>query len=159
MITITKKEEIVFDQIKIFNLEYENGIPENLIKMELGMYEYELKEILEELANKCLITYSNKKIALADFEKEIIAVDSRKEVIRADLDVKEKKSLEIIEKLVDKNKTVPKYILEGHLLYEELKLSNFRMYHIILSLENKGIIKSINKEDGEYYLLINKLSQ
>ncbi|RBQ22752.1 hypothetical protein ALNOE001_15930 [Candidatus Methanobinarius endosymbioticus] len=153
MITITKKEEIVFNQIKIFNLEYEDGIPENLIKMELGMYEHELKEILEELDHENLIDYTDKKVKLTDFEREITAVDSRKEVILADLDVKEKKSLEIIENLVDENKTVPKYILEGHLLYGELKLSNFRMYHIILSLENKGVIKPINKEDGEYYLL------
>ncbi|MBZ9571279.1 hypothetical protein KQY27_06950 [Methanobrevibacter sp. TMH8] len=154
MITITKKEEIVFNQIKIFNLEYEEGIPENIIKIELGIYEHELKEILKELASKNLITYSNKKVKLADFEKDITAVDSRQEVIMADLDVKEKKSLEIIENLVDEDKTVPKYLLEGNLLYGDLKLSNFRMYHIILSLENKGVIKPINKIDGEYYLLI-----
>jgi hypothetical protein len=154
MITITKKEEIVFNQIKIFNLEYEDGIPENLIKMELGIYEHELKEILGELASKNLITHSDKKIKLADFKKEITAVNSRQEVIMADLDAKEKRSLEIIEKLVDEDKTVSKYILEGHLLYGELKLSNFRMYHIIISLENKGLIKPMNKLDGEYYLLV-----
>lgn len=153
MITITKKEEVVFNQIKIFNLEYEDGIPENIVKIELGIYEHELKEILKELASKNLITYNDKKIKLADFEKDITAVDSRQEVITADLDAKEKKSLEIIENLVDENKTVPKFVLEGNLLYGELKLSNFRMYHIILSLENKGIIKPINKIDGEYYLL------
>lgn len=156
MITITKKEEVVFNQIKIFNLEYEDGIPENIIKMELGIYEHELKEILEELASKNLITYLDKKIKLADFEKDITAVDSRQEVIMADLDAKEKEALEIIKDLVDEDKTVPKYILEGNLLYGKLRLSNFRMYHIILSLENKRIIKPINKADGEYYLLMNK---
>ena len=154
MITITKKEEIVFNQIKMFNLEYEEGIPENIIKMELGIYEHELKEILEELSKKNLISYKDKKIKLADFEKDIRSVDSRQEVITADLDVKEQKSLEIIENIVDENKTVPKYILEGNLLYGELKLSNFRMYHIILSLENKGVLKPIKKSDGEYYILV-----
>ncbi|BBL61350.1 MAG: hypothetical protein ISP01_09715 [Methanobrevibacter arboriphilus] len=154
MITITKKEEIVFNQIKIFHLEYDDGIPENLIKMELGIYEHELREILKELNNKNLIEYKEKKIKLADFDKSINAVDSRQEVIKADLDVKEQKSLEIIEKLADQDRTISKYILEGNLLYGDLKLSNFRMYHIILSLENKGIIKPINKSDGEYYLLI-----
>lgn len=153
MITITKKEEIVFNQIKIFHLEYDDGIPENLIKMELGIYEHELREILKELNNKNLIEYKEKKIKLADFDKSINAVDSRQEVIKADLDVKEQKSLEIIEKLADQDRTISKYILEGNLLYGDLKLSNFRMYHIILSLENKGIIKPINKSDGEYYLL------
>lgn len=154
MITITKKEEIVFNQIKIFHLEYDDGIPENLIKMELGIYEHELREILKELDNKNLIEYKEKKIKLADFDKNINAVDSRQEVIKADLDIKEQKSLEIIEKLADQDRTISKYILEGNLLYGDLKLSNFRMYHIILSLENKGIIKPINKSDGEYYLLI-----
>jgi transcription initiation factor IIE alpha subunit len=154
MITITKKEEIVFNQIKIFHLEYDDGIPENLIKMELGIYEHELREILKELENKNLIEYKEKKIKLTDFDKSINAVDSRQEVIKADLDVKEQKSLEIIEKLVDQDRTISKYILEGNLLYGDLKLSNFRMYHIILSLENKGIIKPMNKSDGEYYLLI-----
>jgi len=156
MITIAKKEELVFNQIKIFSLEYEEGIPENIIKMELGIYEHELKEILEELAAKNLIKYFDKKIKLADFEKEITSVESRNEVKMADLDAKEKKALEIIKNLVDKNKTVPKYILEGTLLYGELKLSNFRMYHIIVSLENKDLIKPINKTDGEYYLLVDK---
>ena len=153
MITIAKEEELVLNQIKIFALEYEEGIPESIIKMELGIYEHDLKEILEELANKNLITYINKKIKPADFEKEITAVESKEEVKIADLDAKEKRSLEIIKELVDEDKLIPKYILEGNLLYGELKLSNFRMYHIILSLENKGIIKPINKTDGEYFLL------
>ena len=156
MITIAKKDELVLNQIKIFSLEYEDGIPENIIKMELGIHEHELKEILDELSSKNLIRYIDKKIKLADFEKEITAVDSKEEVRLADLDAKEKKSLEIIKNLVDEDNTVPKYILEGNLLYGKLKLSNFRMYHIILSLENKRIIKPINKTDGEYYLLFDE---
>jgi len=154
MITITKKEEIVFNQIKIFHLEYDEGIPENLIKMELGIYEHELNEILKELANKNLINHENKKIKLKDFDKEIATVDSKKEATKAELDNKEKKSLEIIKNLVDEKNIVSRYTLEGNLLYGELKLSDFRMYHIILSLENKNIIKKIEKNDGEYYILI-----
>ncbi|MDR2967868.1 MAG: hypothetical protein LBU74_07985 [Methanobacteriaceae archaeon] len=154
MITITKKEEIVFNQIKIFHFEYDEGIPENLIKMELGIYEHELKEILTELANKNLIIHENKKIKLKDIDKEIATVDSKKEALKAELDVKEEKSLEIIKKLVDENNIVPRYILEGNLLYGELKLSDFRMYHIILSLENKNLIKKTEKNDGEYYMLL-----
>jgi len=155
MITITKKEEIVFNQIRVFNFEYEDGIPESIIKMEMGIYEHELREILNELASKDLITYENKKIKLTDSKKEDInAVDSRNDVIKADLDEKEQISYETIKKLVDKDNIVPKYILEGTLLYGELKLSDFRMYHIILSLENSGLIKPITKNDGEYYLLL-----
>ncbi|MCL2115997.1 MAG: hypothetical protein FWH29_07235 [Methanobrevibacter sp.] len=154
MITITKKEEIVFNQIKMFHLEYDEGIPENLIKMELGIYEHELKEILNELANKNLILLENKKIKLKDFDNEITTVNSKKEAVKAELDIKEKKSLEIIKKLVGDKNIVPRYILEGNLLYGELKLSDFRMYHILLSLENKNVIKKIVKPDGEYYIFI-----
>jgi hypothetical protein len=154
MITITKKEEIVFNQIKMFNLEYYEGIPENLLKMELGIYEHELKEILSDLAEKEMIEYNNKKIKLNNFNKEIATVNSKKEVKKAELDIKEEKSIEVIENLVDENKTISRYILEGNLLYGGLKLSDFRMYHILLSLENKNIIKMIKKPDGDYYRLL-----
>ena len=56
--------------------------------------------------------------------------------------------------LNDHKNLVSKYTLEGHLLYGDLKLSNFKMYHIILSLENKNLLKPIKKEDGDYYLLV-----
>ncbi|MCL2157731.1 MAG: hypothetical protein FWH54_06895 [Methanobrevibacter sp.] len=154
MITITKKEKIVFNQIKIFHLEYDEGIPENLIRMELGIYEHELNEILSELANKKLIIHENKKIKLKNFDKELVTVDSKKEAVKAELDNKEKKSLEMIKNLVDENNIVSRYTLEGNLLYGELKLSDFRMFHILLSLENKNIIKKIEKNDGEYYILL-----
>ncbi|MGL6298470.1 MAG: hypothetical protein ACRC1M_04815, partial [Methanobacteriaceae archaeon] len=81
---------------------------------------------------------------------------SKKDVIKAELDKKEEESLEIIKSLVSEDNIISKYLLEGNLLYGELQLSNFRMYHIILSLENKKIIKRVVRDDGEYYrLLIN----
>ena len=63
-------------------------------------------------------------------------------------------SYRLIQELMDDKNLVSKYTLEGHLLYGDLNLTNFRMYHIILSLQNKGLLKSIQKEDGEYYLLV-----
>ena len=71
-----------------------------------------------------------------------------------ELNIKEKESYELIQNLVDDKNLISKYTLEGHLLYGDLKLSNFRMYHIILSLQNKGLLKPIIKDDGEYYLLV-----
>ena len=71
-----------------------------------------------------------------------------------ELNIKEKESYNLIKELVDDKNLVSKYTLEGHLLYGDLKLSNFKMYHIILSLENKNLLKPIKKEDGEYYLLV-----
>lgn len=154
MITITKKEEVVLNQIKIINFEYSEGIPVNILRDEVDFHEYDLIEILKTLDNKGLIEFNNYKVSLSNLEREINTVDSKKDLEEIELDIKEKKSYELIKNLVDENNLIPKYILEGELLYGSLKLSNFRMYHIILSLQNKGILKNINKNDGEYYLLV-----
>lgn len=154
MITITKKEEVVLNQIKIFIKEYSEGIPIELIRKEVDFHEYDLIQILNTLSDKDLIQFDNDVVLLTDSEKEINAVNSKKDVEAIELNLKEKESYNLIKELVDDNNLVSRYILEGNLLYGELKLSNFRMYHIILSLENKGLLKRIEKEDGEYYLLI-----
>lgn len=154
MITITKKEEVVLNQIKIFIKEYSDGIPIELIRKEVDFHEYDLIQILNTLSDKDLIQFDNDVVLLTDSEKEINAVNSKRDVEAIELNLKEKESYNLIKELVDDNNLVSRYILEGNLLYGELKLSNFRMYHIILSLENKGLLKRIEKEDGEYYLLI-----
>lgn len=154
MITITKKEEVVLNQIKIFIKEYSDGIPIELIRKEVDFHEYDLIQILNTLSDKDLIQFDNDVVLLTDSEKEINAVNSKRDVEAIELNLKEKESYNLIKELVDDNNLVSRYILEGNLLYGDLKLSNFRMYHIILSLENKGLLKRIEKEDGEYYLLI-----
>lgn len=154
MINITKNEEVVLDQIKIFNIEFPDGIPVDVLRKDLGFHEYDLVQILDELKDKDLITFDGSKVALSESEKEINTVNSRKDVEELELNMKEKESYKLIQELVDDKNLISKYTLEGHLLYGDLKLTNFRMYHIILSLQNKGLLKSIQKEDGEYYLLV-----
>ena len=154
MITITKNEEVVLDQVKIFNIEYPEGIPLNVLRKELGFHEYDLVEILEELSAKELVIFKDTKVSLSEHEKEINTVNSKKDLKELELNMKEKESYELIQNLVNDKNLVSKYTLEGHLLYGDLKLTNFRMYHIILSLQNKGLLKSITKSDGEYYLLV-----
>ena len=154
MITITKNEEVVLDQIRIFNIEYPEGIPLGVLRKELGFHEYDLAEILEELSAKDLVIFKDNKASLTDHEKEINTVNSKKDLEELELNMKEKESYKLIQELVDDKNLISKYTLEGHLLYGDLKLTNFRMYHIILSLQNKGLLKSIHKDDGEYYLLV-----
>ena len=154
MIAITKNEEVVLDQIKIFDIEYPEGIPVDVLRRELGFHEYDLVQILEELSDKDLIIFKDNKVSLSESEIEINTVNSKKDVEELELNMKEKESYELIRQLVDDKNLVSKYTLEGHLLYGDLKLTNFRMYHIILSLQNKGLLKSFKKEDGEYYLLV-----
>ena len=153
MINITKNEEVVLSQIEIFDVEYPNGIPVNVLRKDLGFHEYDLIQILEELQDKDLIVFENNRVSLSESEKEINTVNSRKDIEELELNMKEKESYKIIQELVDDKNLISKYTLEGHLLYGDLKLTNFRMYHIILSLQNKGLLKSIEKDDGEYYLL------
>lgn len=154
MITITKNEQVVLDQIKIFNIEYPDGVPVGVLRKELGFHEYDLVEILEELSAKDLVMFKDNKASLSEHEKEINTVNSKKDLEELELNMKEKESYKLILELVDDKNLISKYTLEGHLLYGDLKLTNFRMYHIILSLQNKGLLKSINKDDGEYYLLV-----
>ena len=154
MIAITKNEEVVLNQIKIFDMEYPEGIPVNVLRKDLGFHEYDLIHILEELSEKSLVVFSDNKVNLSEHEKEVNTVNSSKDLKELELNMKEKESYELIRDLVDERNLVPKYSLEGHLLYGDLKLTNFRMYHIILSLQNKGLLKPIDKDDGEYYLLV-----
>ncbi len=154
MINITRNEEVVLNQIKIYDIEYPEGVPVSILRKELGFHEYDLVHILEELQDKDLVVFKDKKVNLSESEKEINTVNSKKDLEELELDQKEKDSYKLIQELVDDKNLVSKYTLEGHLLYGDLELSNFRMYHIILSLQNKGLLKSINKDDGEYYLLV-----
>ena len=154
MIAITKNEEVVLNQIKIFAIEYPDGIPVGVLRKDLGFHEYDLVEIIKELEDKDLVIFKDNKVSLSEYEKEINTVNSKKDLEELELNIKEKESYELIRNLVDDKNLISKYTLEGHLLYGDLKLSNFRMYHIILSLQNKGLLKPIVKDDGEYYLLV-----
>ncbi|MBQ2831086.1 hypothetical protein [Methanobrevibacter sp.] len=154
MITITKNEEVVLNQIKIFDMEYPEGIPINVLRKDLGFHEYDLVQILEELSDKDLAVFNDNKVSLSEHEKEFNTVNSKKDVEELELNMKEKESYELIQGLVDDKNLISKYTLEGHLLYGDLKLTNFRMYHIILSLQNKGLLKPLEKDDGEYYFLV-----
>ena len=154
MINITRNEEVVLKQIKIYIVEYPDGVPLSILRKELGFHEYDLVQILEELQNKGLVVFKDNKANLSESEKVVNTVNSKQDLEELELNQKEKDSYNLIQELVDDKNLISKYTLEGHLLYGDLELSNFRMYHIILSLQNKGLLKTITKDDGEYYLLV-----
>ncbi|MCE7698782.1 MAG: hypothetical protein K8E24_008100 [Methanobacterium paludis] len=66
----------------------------------------------------------------------------------------EEKAFEIIKELAGESKLVSRYFLEGNMLYGDLKLSTQKTYKLIISLENKGLIKRVQRSDGEYYSLL-----
>ncbi|MEW6010786.1 MAG: hypothetical protein AB1604_05790 [Euryarchaeota archaeon] len=152
MITITKKEKSVFNQLKYLQMDYSGGLSENILKMDLDLSEHELKEILDNLEKKGLVSRVDKgKIKANYLDDEIEVVNTQKDVKTAELNQLELEALEIIRKLANSQGIISRYILEGNLLYGPLKVSNFRMYHIIISLENKNILRKLKKDDGEYY--------
>ena len=153
MITITKNERNVLDLVKKLNGSYEDGIPQNLLKIELKIHEYQLYEILNSLKNKKLVDFEDNRVKLLDTDEKINTVNSKQDVIDAELNQIEQDSIELIKNIVVDG-IVPKYELEGNLLYGNLNLSDFRMYHVIISLTNKGIIKPILKYGEQYYSLL-----
>ncbi|WP_409197747.1 hypothetical protein ACA135_05425 [Methanobrevibacter acididurans] len=155
VIYITKKENTVLSRIQTFNPEYDEGIPLKVLQTDLNVHEHNLHDVLKSLAKKDLITYEQKKIKLINEGTEIQTLETKEDVMNIKLDIKEANVVKIIREVVDEDNLVSKYILEGYLLYGPEKITNFRMYHIILSLEIKGIIKKVKKRDGRYYKLIN----
>ena len=153
MITITKNERNVLDLVQKLNGSYEDGIPQNLLKIELKIHEYPLYEIVNSLKNKKLVDFEDNRVKLLDTDEKINTVNSKQDVIDAELNQIEQDSIELIKNIVVDG-IVPKYELEGNLLYGNLNLSDFRMYHVIISLTNKGIIKPILKYGEQYYRLL-----
>lgn len=151
MITITENEEMVLNKIKLSNNEI---IDFDTLKNDLDIREYNLNEVLNSLASKKLIKYSNNSITFIDSDKKINVVKSNQEIKNLELNIKEQQALELIKNSVDENNLISRYILEGSLLYGDLELTDFRMHNIILSLENKGLLELVKKEDGDYYSLI-----
>ena len=80
MITITKNEEVVLNQIKIFKIEYPEGIPLGVLRKDLGFHEYDLVQILGELEDKELVIFKDNKVSLSEHEKDINTVNSKKDV-------------------------------------------------------------------------------
>lgn len=151
MITITKAEEEVLNQVKSYS---DDKIDVSIIKEDLGIYEHDLNDRLNSLKSKGLVFYDGATVQLKEVETKINTVDSKEDVINAELNQKEKTSFEIIKSLADDNGFVSRYEIEGNLLYGDLKLSDFRMYHILLSLENKGLIEPVSRKNGDYYKVL-----
>lgn len=151
MITITKAEEEVLNQIKSYS---EAKIDVSILKDDLGIYEHDLNDLLNSLMSKGLVIYDGSTVELNDVDSKINTVDSKEDVLNAELNQKEKASFELIKSLMDDDGFVSRYEIEGNLLYGDLKLSDFRMYHILLSLENKGLIKAVYRKNGDYYKVL-----
>ena len=154
---------LVLDGIKDLQLEFPDGIPVNILLEELNLSDDELKATLLSLMDDGVIFIEEEYVKLVEqvsendmvglddpvnFSDDIVLIDEEK---ISDLTERELEGLETIKFLAVDSKRVSKYLLEGHFLYGDLKLSPLGTYNIILSLENKGFIKHVRLSDGEYY--------
>lgn len=152
MLHITRKENMVLNQIKYFQNEYTEGVPYRILKLDLDLSEMDLKDILNTLAGKSIVSYENDTIKL--LETGTINVHETKEAVKnEELNQTEERAFEMIKEIAGEEGIISKSLLEGQMMYSELKLTNLKTYNIIISLENKGLIKKIQKPDGEYYSL------
>lgn len=154
MIIITKKENIIYEEIKDLRPEFIDGIPEKIIKMRIDISEHDYHEILNNLQSKNLIIREDGKIKPQEVKDQIKVVENKKEVKIEELNQLENEAIKIIKELAEDDDLIPRYTLEGNLLYGRLKLDNLQMYRLLLSLENKKILKKIKRKDGEYYKLL-----
>ena len=96
MITITRKEEVVFNQIKIFDVEYDGIIPLDALKKELcsgSFHEYDLVQVLNSLSNKNVVKFEDSNIKLLVSDKKINTVITHK------LELKKKNFMYMVDKL------------------------------------------------------------
>ena len=164
-------ETIITERIKYFQIEYPDGVPLNILKLELDLSVEELQKNLLSLEEQGILFIENEEYVklvessdgdTMELNDTIIEENSSskitdepeiKNAITYDLTEKEMKALEIIKGITDESGHISRYMLEGSLLYGELKLSTLGVYNLIMSLENKGIIKKVIIKDSEYYII------
>jgi hypothetical protein len=164
-------ETIIISRIKYFQIEYPDGVPLNILKLDLDLSVEEIQKNLLSLEEQGILFIENEEyVKLVDnIEEEkpektedisqgsvTVEITSEVEVEKAktyDLTENEIKALEIIKSLTDESGHIPRYIMEGTLLYGDLKLNTLGVYNLIMSLENRGIIKKVQIHDSEYYAI------
>jgi hypothetical protein len=152
MLHITQKENMVLNQIKYFQTEYQNGVPYRILKLDLDLSEMDLKDILNMLDEKRIVSYRDGTVKLLE-TGSINVVESKEDVKKEELNQAEEKAYELIKKVGGESGLVSRSFLEGQMLYSELKLTSLKTYNMIIALENKGLMKKIQRPDGEYYTL------
>lgn len=173
------QEILVLNTLKYYQAEYTEGVPLSILKLDMDLDDDELHEIIHAMKSKGAITLTSGKVKLIETENkssesseediEEIKVLNRPsppkvqekkspetlptEEVPAELSETERESLKLIKSLTDESGAVSRHILEGNLLYGELKLSDLRVYNLLNSLQNKGLLSRTQRIDGAYYIL------
>lgn len=170
-------ENIIINTIKYFQTEYPDGVPLNILKLELDISVGKLQENLLSLEEQGVLFIENEEyVKLVETSAESPLESPLKDSsglnqpddapglkvpdepnleneMMYDLTEREMKALEIIKNLADDSGHISRHILEGNLLYGDLKFSTLGVYKLIMFLENKGIMRKIQISDSEYYAI------
>jgi len=153
---ITNDENKIILFIKNNLDKYPDKVSYDLIREILDFSETKMVDLLDSLQGKKIIEYdsSTKEVSYVNLDVELEIVENQSELKEYMLNKTEEDAYAIINEVILKyDNYAPRYILEGALMYGELELSPKRTYNIIVSLENKQLLKRVEKVDGEYYTI------
>ena len=153
---ITNDENKIILFIKNNLDKYPEKVSYDEIRGVLDFSETKMVDLLDSLQQKKIIEYdaSTKEVSYVNLDVDLEVVENQSELKKYMLNKTEEDDYEIINEIISKyDNYAPRYILEGALMYGELELSPKRTYNIIVSLENKQLLKRVEKVDGEYYTI------
>ena len=151
---ITSDENKIILFIKNNKDRYPEEVSYNIIREILDYSETKMVDLLESLKEKNILDYdsSTKVVTYKNIDAEVEVVENKSELKEYILNKTEEDAYEIIMEVISKyDDYAPRYILEGALMYGELELTPKKTYNIIVSLENKQLLRRVEKVDGEYY--------
>jgi len=160
MINLPPSEKLTFNSLKYLQAEYPNGVPFKILKLDLDMSDDELNETLLNLKDQGLVFIADEQIKIvgkvSKDDSEVATPDIAGLIDKEEIDLSEKESeaWDLIHKLADESGRISRHVLEGNLLYGDLKLNTSGFYNLITSLENKGLLKKMQLTDGEYYSIL-----
>ena len=153
---ITNDENKVLLFIKNNLDKYPEKVSYDVIREVLDFSETKIVDLLTSLQEKKILEFdhSTKEVTYLNLDAEVEVVENKSELKQYMLNKTEEDAYDIINEVISKyDNYAPRYILEGALMYGELELSPKRTYNIIVSLENKQLLKRVEKVDGEYYTI------
>lgn len=153
---ITNDENKIILFIKNNLEKYPEKVSYDEIRGVLDFSETKMVDLLDSLQQKKIIEYdaSTKEVSYVNLDVDLEVVENQSELKKYMLNKTEEDAYAIINEVISKyDNYAPRYILEGALMYGELELSPKRTYNIIVSLENKQLLKRVEKVDGEYYTI------
>ncbi|MBR0471998.1 MAG: hypothetical protein IJI98_04800 [Methanosphaera sp.] len=153
---ITNDENKIIMFIKNNLEKYPEKVSYDIVREVLDYSETKMVDLLSSLQEKNILEFdsSTKDITYTNLDVDVKVVETKSELKELMLNQTEEDAYSIITDVISKyDNYAPRYILEGALMYGELELTPKRTYNIIVSLENKQLLKRVEKVDGEYYTI------